>query len=125
MLIVLKRRHLTESQRAMVAASLANMPHGGDRKSANQAANLPLDRTHVAEHTQICGTSQSDAAELLNVSERTVANAAKVKTEGAPELIQAVQSGVVSVSAAADVATFSLELHFVWAYKEGVDSYYL
>jgi hypothetical protein len=27
--------------RAMVAAKLANMPHGGDRKS-DQAANLPL-----------------------------------------------------------------------------------
>jgi|LSQX01.1.fsa_nt_gb hypothetical protein len=29
----LKRRHLTESQRAMIGARLANIEHGGDRKS--------------------------------------------------------------------------------------------
>jgi ParB-like chromosome segregation protein Spo0J len=38
----LKRRHLDESQRAMVAAKLATLSHGGDRKS-DQAANLPVD----------------------------------------------------------------------------------
>jgi hypothetical protein len=54
----LKRRHLNESQRAMIAAKLANMPHGGDRKS-DQAANLPL-------------VSQSAAAEMLNVSDRSI-----------------------------------------------------
>jgi hypothetical protein len=80
---------MTESQRAMVAASLANLGRG-----ANQ-------------HTQICGTSQSKAAELLNVSERSIQTANKVKTEGVPELIQAVQSGVVSVSAAANIAAIS------------------
>jgi hypothetical protein len=45
----------------MVAAKLANMPHGGDRKS-DQAANLPL-------------VSQSTAAELLNVSDRSIRSA--------------------------------------------------
>jgi hypothetical protein len=30
-----------ESQRAMVAASIANMKRGGDRKSKNQNANWP------------------------------------------------------------------------------------
>ena len=29
----LKRRHLSESQRAMAAARIANMTHGGDRRS--------------------------------------------------------------------------------------------
>jgi hypothetical protein len=38
----LKRRHLDEGQRAMVAAKIANLGHGGDRKS-DQAANLPLE----------------------------------------------------------------------------------
>src|SRR5262249_12632675 len=37
----LKRRHLDESQRAMVAARLATLTHGGDRVS-EQAANLPV-----------------------------------------------------------------------------------
>ena len=38
----LHRRHLNESQRAIIASRLANMQHGGDRKS-DQTANLPLD----------------------------------------------------------------------------------
>jgi hypothetical protein len=58
----LHRRHLTESQRAMVAAKLANMPLGG---ATYRSANLPTE-----------SVSQSDAAELLNVSERSV-NTAK------------------------------------------------
>ena len=37
----LHRRHLDTSQRAMIAADLANHRHGGDRRS-DQAATLPL-----------------------------------------------------------------------------------
>jgi N6-adenosine-specific RNA methylase IME4 len=83
----LKRRHLDESQRAMVAAKLANMPAHRPDKSAN----LP--------------TSQADAAALLNVSDRSLRSAKSVQTKGTPELINAVERGKVSVSAAADVAT--------------------
>jgi ParB-like chromosome segregation protein Spo0J len=36
------RRHLSASQRAMIAAKIADMPHGGDRRS-DQAANLRLE----------------------------------------------------------------------------------
>ncbi|MFC5391217.1 hypothetical protein [Bosea vestrisii] len=36
----LARRHLSESQRAAVAAEIANLGHGGDR--SDQGANLPL-----------------------------------------------------------------------------------
>ena len=84
----LHRRHMTESQRAMVAAALANMP-----------AN-----TGVAANLQSL-TSRADAAKLLKVSERSVNTAKKVLREGSPELIDAVQQGKVSVSAAADIAT--------------------
>lgn len=55
----LHRRHLTESQRAMVASKLAKQTQGGDRRS-DQRANLPLE------------TTNSQAAEMLNVSERSV-----------------------------------------------------
>lgn len=89
----LRRRHLDESQRGVVAAKIANMRHGGDRRS-DQAANLPVENV-----------SQSAAAEMLNVSERTVRSARTVIDEGAPELVAAVETGIVSVSAAADVAT--------------------
>lgn len=88
----LARRHLSEGQRGMVAAKLAKMTHGGDRRS-DQAANLPV------------GPTQAQAAEMLNVSERTLRTAKVVEEQGAPELVAAVESGTVSVSAAADVAS--------------------
>lgn len=86
----LKRRHLNESQRSYVAANLANLSNGQKTSSAN------LQSTPI---------TQSQAADMLHVSPRLVATAAKVRHEGAPELVEAVQSGRVSVSAAADVAT--------------------
>ena len=83
----LHRRHLDESQRAMVAAKIANMPA---HRPENKSANLQ--------------TSQDDAANLVNVSTRSVASAKKVLTEGTPELAQAVEQGKVAVSLAAKVA---------------------
>ena len=53
--------------------------------------------------------SQAKAAELLNVGKRSVERAADVRESGAPELVRAVEQGKVSVTAAADVATMSLE----------------
>jgi ParB-like chromosome segregation protein Spo0J len=84
----LHRRHLNESQRAMVAERIANLPEG---RRANNSANLQ-------------SFSQSEAAELLNVSTRSVATAHKVRTEAQPEVIQAVEAGTLAVSAAARIA---------------------
>ena len=61
------------------------LPLGSNQYTAG-SANLP---------------TQSQAAELLSVSERSVRAATKVKNEGAPELADAVEQGKVSVSAAA------------------------
>ena len=93
----LKRRHLDESQRAMVAARLANLSHGGDRRS-DQAANLPVGPI-----------SQLQAATALNASERSVRDAVKVIREGAPEIIQAVDQGRLAVSAAVKAVTLPRE----------------
>ena len=82
----LHRRHLNESQRAMVAAKLANLPPHRPDKSANLR------------------TSQTEAATLLNTSRRSIQQAKKVETEGVPEVITAVESGKVSVSVAATLA---------------------
>jgi hypothetical protein len=66
-----------ESQRAMVAAKMANLSKG-----ANQ-------------HPSIDGpsVSQAKAQELLNVGESTVTRAKKIQREGSPELNAAVESG--------------------------------
>ena len=86
----LHRRHLTESQRAWVAARLANMRQG-ERTDLQPSANLPK-------------VSQAEAARQLGVSERSVRHAVEIKNAGAPELIAAVESGQMAVSAAAHLA---------------------
>jgi hypothetical protein len=83
------RRHLTESQRALVAAKLASLPHGGDRRS-DQAANLPLE-------------TQASAAEKLKVSARSVRSAKQVLDKGSKALRDAVEAGDVPISKAASV----------------------
>ena len=54
----------------MIGAAVANMPHGGDRRS-DQAANLPV-------------VTQDEAAILLNVSTRLIRHA-KVLQDESPE----------------------------------------
>lgn len=44
------------------------------------------------------------AAEMLNVSPRSVKNAIAVRDHGVPELADAVRSGEIAVSAAAEIA---------------------
>jgi N6-adenosine-specific RNA methylase IME4 len=87
----LKRRHLSESQRAMVAAKLATLQDG--QRQVGKFADVP---------------TQCEAAALLNVSERTVRHAREVHDRGAPELQRAVERDQVKVSVAADIATLSL-----------------
>lgn len=92
----LKRRHLNESQRGMVAAKLANMSVG--RNWENNSANL-----------QNKNVSQTQAAELLNVGTRTVASAKKVEEKGSPELVAAVEQGKIAVSTAAELTDTPVE----------------
>lgn len=79
----LKRRHLDESQRAMVAAEIGRLGHGGDR---SKGSIEPL--------------SAEQRARLLNIGRASVVRADRVKDEGAPELADAVKQGHVAVSTA-------------------------
>jgi N6-adenosine-specific RNA methylase IME4/ParB-like chromosome segregation protein Spo0J len=81
----LRRRHLDESQRAMVAAKLATLKLGDNQHSE--------------------GPSIEEASRLLNVGHASVERAKTVQRDGAPELVSAVERGNLSVSAAADIAT--------------------
>lgn len=95
----LHRRHLTESQRAMVAAaSLPMLKEEAKERSGTRTdlrANLP---------TGEAGRARDKAAELASVSPRSVAHAAKVVEKAIPELADAVRSGEVAVSTAAAIA---------------------
>src|SRR3984957_20384482 len=79
----LHRRHLNESQRAIIAAEIANMPQGfrSDQPSANLQKVISVPK----------------AAKLMNVSPRSVATAKAIKD---PDLKEAVKTGRKSVNAA-------------------------
>lgn len=75
----LHRRHLTDSQRGMIAAKLANLNVG--------------DNQHTAQ-----AVSQGEAAKELSVSVDTLQRAKKVHQSGHTGLIEAVECGDIDVS---------------------------
>ena len=81
----LHRRHLTASQRAALAAEIANM-ESGTRTDLEPPAILPE-------------VSQTEAAEKLDVSERYVQQAKKIQRES-PEHFDKVKSGEISLQQA-------------------------
>ena len=82
------RRHLTESQRAMIAEQLANLGEG--RPSTKTGSREPV--------------STAAAAKLMRVSPASVKRAKVVRLFGDPALVQAVENGKVSVNRAAALA---------------------
>jgi hypothetical protein len=76
------RRHLNESQRAIIAGELANGTHGGDRSK-----------------TSIDVLNEDQAAKMLNVGKASVQRA-KIVLKGNPALANAVRNGDIKVSAA-------------------------
>jgi hypothetical protein len=88
----LSRRHLNESQRAMVAATLSEKRYRGEKNSSG----LPIGTTSEP--------SYSECARMLNVSATSVKRAEKVYSKGTTELNRAVMAGDLSVSDAAAVS---------------------
>ena len=83
----LHRRHLTESQRAMRAAKIANAKEG--RRSSTTSPDV---------------VTQAQAAEMHGVGVASVQRAAEVLKHGDPDLVADVEAGKVSVNAAAKIA---------------------
>jgi ParB-like chromosome segregation protein Spo0J len=87
----LKRRHLTTSQRAMVANKLATLQNGSNQ--------------HVIEGTSFDGPNlkQEEAAKALNVSLPSVQRARALERDAAPEVAAAVHAGTVTLGAATNL----------------------
>jgi hypothetical protein len=79
------RRHLNESQRAMVAAKLANYKRG--------------DNQHSEE-----GVSIETTSAMLNASRATTMRCKKVLADGVPKLATLVEKGTLPASVAEEVA---------------------
>jgi hypothetical protein len=82
------RQHLDTSQRAMMAATLTKL-------------------SPLAGVQNCTPPTLAEAAETLNVSRRTVANASKILEKGTTELTQAVKEGTISVDDAVKVTSQS------------------
>lgn len=91
------RRHLDESQRAMIAARLARLERG--QKAGEDAA---FDDDGKSANWRIY--SAQEAAEAFNVSPRTIERARVVLGHGLPDLVARVDGGEMAVSAAARLA---------------------
>ncbi|RWM19641.1 MAG: S-adenosylmethionine-binding protein [Mesorhizobium sp.] len=88
----LHRRHLTESQRAMVAAQIIDWDRG------------------INQHTGGSANLQTrEAARRLSISERAVAAAKRIRDHGAGELVEAIREGRVSVHAGEAISDLALE----------------
>lgn len=81
------RRHMSREQLTISLAKARELVgHGGDRKTGVFKA-------------QICALKHEQ--DKAGISDRTLDHARKVVSDGAPELVAAVEAGIVSVSAAA------------------------
>lgn len=88
----LARRHLTTSQRALIAARIANMKQG--------------ERTDLSQNCE--RLSRADAAQQMNVSPRSVDHARETLERGGPEVVAAVEQGKLPVATAATLTKLSI-----------------
>jgi ParB-like chromosome segregation protein Spo0J len=115
------RRHLNESQRALVAARLRERqkpavfeagrqkrmrPRGAsENASAEDASGDPVEQSNTCDTScaNLRTTSAEGPARALNVSPRSTVRASRVLQKGSKPLIAAVQAGDVSIFAAETV----------------------
>lgn len=102
----LHRRHLTEAQRAMVGARMKKMfaPAAKERQREHGKTAPGKAKTVDANLHQVNGRAHEQAAKSVNVSPRSVANAATVIERGSKDLVALVDAGKCSVSKAAKIA---------------------
>lgn len=93
----LHRRHLSSSQRAMIASKLAVL------KKGEFAGNQHTSHTPDGEH-QLSHADRAAAAEQMNVGTSSVDRAKRVHRDGSQELIDAVNDGQITVTAAAEIS---------------------
>lgn len=82
------RRHLTVGQKAIAAARMATLAEGRPAKTPSAD-----------------GVSQAQAAKIVGVGEASVVRASRVLRSGIPELVKAVECGVIGLEPAAIIAS--------------------
>jgi hypothetical protein len=95
----LNRRHLDASQWAMIGGRIKQVFEAEARERQGTRTDL---RANLPEGEE--GRARDKAAAAVDVSPRSVESATKVQTNGVSKLAAMVETGEVSVSAAASVA---------------------
>lgn len=85
------RRHLSKNQRVLAAARAATLPVGSNQSTPG---GLPIGR----------------AAKIFEVSERNIARAKAILLQGTTQLVEAVETGKVALSRAADLCKLAQEV---------------
>jgi N6-adenosine-specific RNA methylase IME4 len=88
------RRHLTDSQRAFIAATLATLEHGSGQRA-------PTGKFAARSGALATTPTQAGAAARMQVSERSVRDARRVIEKGDPTVVEALKGGRLKVNAAA------------------------
>ncbi len=107
----LHRRHLSTSQRALLAARSADMLEEEARQRRKSGQTLASDEAK--------GKSAAEAAKLTHTSTSSVERARQVLRNGSPSLVEAVQEGKVTVSRAASLAELPAEEQIARIQDEG------
>lgn len=102
----LHRRHLNESQRAMVASRMAKLTSGNPTGS-NQYGTPPIGE--VPKDFSISHQDRKSVAEKLQVGTSSLDRARRVQRDGADEVVDAVDRGELRVSTAEDLVKLPKE----------------
>jgi hypothetical protein len=100
----LHRRHLTTSQRALLAADLRPLFDMEARSRQGTRTDLGANLREGEK-----GKASAQVAEIVGVSARSVETASRVRQRAVPELVEAVRRGDVPVSTAALIADLAPE----------------
>lgn len=90
----LHRRHLSPTDRALLAANYANLPRGTNRHTLDPSG----DGSSLRQH---------DAAVLFGVSDASITRAKRITAKGSQELLAALHDGDISLAEGAKVANLS------------------
>jgi ParB-like chromosome segregation protein Spo0J len=100
------RRQLTAAQRALAATKLVTARQGGARPGAGRKPKSGEAKQGPAKDVDT-GTTLADAAGMAGVARSTVAKAKRVVVQAVPEVVEAVESGEMSLATAERISGLS------------------
>lgn len=99
-----ERRHLNETQLALLAEEVANLKRGSNRYDAKN-----VDRPAGLSTSDEPVVTQEEAAKMFDASPRTIRRVRKTKKTATPKVVQAMREGKMTAGVAEEVATLPPE----------------